>query len=1199
MSIRKKTLSVTLALSLLAASLLPSGGVPIAQASENVGNVLSNGGFETGNRSGWGAYSGSNVIVAVQSADKHSGNYALSAEFTGNTSLQQYQDAAAVPGKTYYYEAWVKIAGISPAGQSNGFYPMIQISAYNGTAFKGNMAIPPQFKADQDWTKVSGSFVFPSDAATLKFNFGRYGTSGTIGGKMLVDDLFVARKPDSLQLSANAPGYASGSPLDLASALSLVGDYGGSAIAVPPSEAIVWEVAGGNAVIENRALIFKGGPVGGDVSVKASYAGASATATVHFNADTQAPSWNGNAKLTARMSRDAADLSWSAATDDTGVVRYHIYLDQAEIASVTGTVYQIADLASDTNYRFEIEAEDGAGNRSVKLAADAATRSAAEPFWTDGELTASDIQYASVKLHWNGAIDDVGVVGYKIFRDGTEIATVPATEEYTVSGLLQHTKYTFRVEAVDADGHWSVGGPELAVETTYRTSAPAAVDVKESEVLRPADKEILGYNNDWNESQRVIMQPMPSLAFNDQYLPLMQDVELPLSRMAGTDSQAFMWKKTLGPYAGRTGFPNQWYPVVPMNMGIVEWLKSVLAVTPDSEITWTLNMRQADYASDAADLAEFLTSPGDGSVNPNGGTDWGALRRQYGIQDPVRVIFELGNELDQSKSFPAPVYIQMSKEIIAAIRAVDPDAKFAAGAKTGPWSSDIAGGGTNDGTPTGTWRDWHKAVLAGIGNDIDYLVLHPYYFGETPAYVEQFMDSITGDIRDWENGGGRTDPSHHIRLYLSEHGIWPLRGEPFDQINKYSYRTHDLEGTLGTAEFINRIFNRPDVAMAALHAFSSGPWFAFDKGTNGLFRTGIAEMMIVMNQALGKDVVRSTVTGDYTDKTKGDASFTVNAMSTDTGGLNIVMVNREDKMRRDVGFTFEHGYRLVKKTVLTGPDMLSDNLNGSHPITVQTAAVDGAEPLASYVVPDKSIVVLYLERIDDIAPVTTSDASDSWAKGPVNVTLTASDEGSGVEATHYKLDGGAVQSGNKVAVDTEGKHALAFWSVDRAGNAESQHQVVVRIDLTAPTIVWSGSAGTYTVDQRVELACKANDALSGIAAQSCKNVDADAYNIGVGSHTVSATAIDTAGNAGTGSISFTIKVDYASLGRLTTRFSSKPAIAKLLALELALAEKADKAGLLQVKALKIAAYMLGVKAESGKAFTKTEVDLLVLLAKKL
>lgn len=478
----------------------------------------------------------------------------------------------------------------------------------------------------------------------------------------------------------------------------------------------------------------------------------------------------------------------------------------------------------------------------------------------------------------------------------------------------------------------------------------AAVTVKESIVIRKASRELLGMNNDWAGNQRILMEDSPSLELRSDYYTVMQNFPLPLSRMAGSDSQFFMWKKTLGTFSERTGFPNQWHPMTPMNFGVMEWLKSVQAVTPDAAFVWTFNMRQDNAAADASDLVEFLT--GNGVYDPNGGINWAKKRMDLGIINPVKVIFELGNELDWigSSSWSIDKYITESRKIIDAVRLIEPDAKFAMFAKTAPWANN---------TPyNGNWRDWHKKILQELGKDIDYISFHPYYLGYSLAFVDAFINSLRDDIVSWERSAGNLNASSYVKIYISEHGVWPL-SNPSDNFTAVGYRTRNLRGSLGTAEFISRMYQRPEVAMATLHAFIAGPWYAINKGTSGLYLSGIGEMMKVMNQALGTNVVRTNVTGNFTDITQKEASFTVNAMTTQNGGLNLVLINRDSLIKRDVSFKFEKTYKLVKKTIFTGASMGAET-KSNNPITINTVAITDESLFNHEEVPDKSLLVLYL-----------------------------------------------------------------------------------------------------------------------------------------------------------------------------------------------------------------------------------------------
>ena len=64
-------------------------------------------------------------------------------------------------------------------------------------------------------------------------------------------------------------------------------------------------------------------------------------------------------------------------------------------------------------------------------------------------------------IDWPSSTDNVGVTGYRIFRDGVQLATVQTTY-FTDSGLLPASTHTYQVRAVDAAGNQSVASPTLS-----------------------------------------------------------------------------------------------------------------------------------------------------------------------------------------------------------------------------------------------------------------------------------------------------------------------------------------------------------------------------------------------------------------------------------------------------------------------------------------------------------------------------------------------------------------------------------------------------------------------------------------------------------------------------------------------------------------------------------------------------------------
>ncbi|WP_190808393.1 discoidin domain-containing protein [Flagellimonas sp. S3867] len=72
-------------------------------------------------------------------------------------------------------------------------------------------------------------------------------------------------------------------------------------------------------------------------------------------------------------------------------------------------------------------------------------------------------------LSWSGATDNVGVTGYKIFKDGNLEATLNNVTTYQVTGLTASTTYSFTASALDAAGNES--STSSAVSVTTNTSS--------------------------------------------------------------------------------------------------------------------------------------------------------------------------------------------------------------------------------------------------------------------------------------------------------------------------------------------------------------------------------------------------------------------------------------------------------------------------------------------------------------------------------------------------------------------------------------------------------------------------------------------------------------------------------------------------------------------------------------------------------
>ena len=92
---------------------------------------------------------------------------------------------------------------------------------------------------------------------------------------------------------------------------------------------------------------------------------------------------------------------------------------------------------------------------------------------------------------------------------------------------------------------------------------------------------------------------------------------------------------------------------------------------------------------------------------------------------------------------------------------------------------------------------------------------------------------------------------------------------------------------------------------------------------------------------------------------------------------------------------------------------------------------------------------------DRTAPTTRADIEGTpddqgWYETPVTITLQAQDATSGVATTSWQTDGGAWRPGTTIILDSDGKHALHFYSKDKAGNKEEIQEKPIWIDQNPP-----------------------------------------------------------------------------------------------------------------------------------------------------
>ncbi|MHA2252586.1 MAG: tandem-95 repeat protein, partial [Candidatus Kariarchaeaceae archaeon] len=169
---------------------------------------------------------------------------------------------------------------------------------------------------------------------------------------------------------------------------------------------------------------------------------------------------------------------------------------------------------------------------------------------------------------------------------------------------------------------------------------------------------------------------------------------------------------------------------------------------------------------------------------------------------------------------------------------------------------------------------------------------------------------------------------------------------------------------------------------------------------------------------------------------------------------------------------------------------------------------------------------------DNTPPVTSSSlqpkyptGENNWYVGPVELSLIASDFGSGVLKTNYRINGGPISVYTTAVLFTlDDVYNIEFWSVDNAGNIEMTNSVDFQIDQNYPIStldIWPlpPSSNPRPVSTYTDFILDATDSLSGVYKTEYQ-IDSNGWNlyetpfnvIDIGFHTVYYRSIDNAGN---------------------------------------------------------------------------------------
>jgi hypothetical protein len=209
-----------------------------------------------------------------------------------------------------------------------------------------------------------------------------------------------------------------------------------------------------------------------------------------------------------------------------------------------------------------------------------------------------------------------------------------------------------------------------------------------------------------------------------------------------------------------------------------------------------------------------------------------------------------------------------------------------------------------------------------------------------------------------------------------------------------------------------------------------------------------------------------------------------------------------------------------------------------------------------------------------ITPTVAGTLNGGWYTSDVSVSWAVSEPTSPVTS--------APCAASSVTTDTDG---VTFTCSATSAGGTATESVTIKRDATAPVIAFSGNAGSYSVDQQVNITCSATDAMSGVASSNCPGASGDAYALGVGLHTLNASATDNAANQSSASTSYTVTVNSGNICTLVRRWVTKAGVANSMCQ--------------QLENGAYGAFINHVGAQSGKSVTAAHAAILIDLAGRL
>ncbi len=205
-----------------------------------------------------------------------------------------------------------------------------------------------------------------------------------------------------------------------------------------------------------------------------------------YNADSPMDTTLPTVSLTPPVTTSVSGRTTLSATasDNVAVAGVQFKLDgnnlEAEDTASPYAVYWDTTKSSNGSHSITAVARDTSGNQKtsseIVFTVNNQTTDTEAPS-VPTNLSASVVSTSQINLSWTNSTDNVGVTGYKIYRNGTQIGT-SVTNSYQSTGLSPATSYSYTVLAYDVAGNNSAQSSSVSATTQANPVIPPSTTFK-------------------------------------------------------------------------------------------------------------------------------------------------------------------------------------------------------------------------------------------------------------------------------------------------------------------------------------------------------------------------------------------------------------------------------------------------------------------------------------------------------------------------------------------------------------------------------------------------------------------------------------------------------------------------------------------------------------------------------------------------